>query len=99
MGGLNYTMPKGIPRNQSMQRKILHRLKIARGHLDKVIGMVDADEYCVDVIHQSMAVQSALRQIDHVILKNHMETCVADSIKQGKTEEVVDEVMKVVERS
>ena len=91
-------MPKGLPRNQSVQRKILHRLKIARGHLDKVISMVEGNEYCIDVIHQSIAVQSALRQIDHVILKNHMETCVADSIKKGKSEEVIEEVMRVMEK-
>lgn len=91
-------MPKGIPRNQSIQRKILHRLKIARGHLDRVIEMVDASEYCIDVIHQSMAVQSALRQIDHVIMKNHMESCVADAIKKGNSNEVISEVMKVIKK-
>ena len=60
--------------------------------------MVENGEYCIDVIHQSMAVQAALREIDHVILKNHMETCVASAIRQGKTNEVVEEVMKVMER-
>ncbi len=92
-------MPKGIPRDQSTQHTIAHRLKIARGHLDKVIAMAQHDEYCIDIIHQSLAVQAALRQIDHVILKNHMETCVADAIKKGQSKEVIEEVMKVVERS
>lgn len=76
-----------------------HLLKISRGHLDKVIDMVEKDEYCIDVIHQSLAVQAALRKIDQKILKNHMEHCVAHSIKQGKTKEVIDEVMRVVEKS
>ena len=91
-------MPKGIPRDQSAQRTIIHRLKIARGHLDTVIAMVEKNDYCIDVIHQSLAVQAALRQTDHVILKNHMETCVADAIRKGKSEEVLDEVMKVMEK-
>jgi DNA-binding FrmR family transcriptional regulator len=73
-------------------------MKIARGHLDKVIDMVEQDHYCVDVIHQSLAVQSALRQIDQLILKNHMETCVAAEIKKGNAEEVIDEVMKVMQK-
>lgn len=62
----------------------LHRLKIARGHLDKVIDMVDKGTYCIDVVHQTMAVQSALRKIDELILENHLKTCVADSIKNGE---------------
>lgn len=91
-------MPKGTLRNQTVQQNILHRLKIARGHLDKVISMVEQGHYCIDVIHQSLAVQAALRETDHVILKNHMETCVADAIKEGKSNEVIDEVMKVMEK-
>ena len=91
-------MPKGIPRDQSIQRHILHRLKIARGHLDRVIDMVDQDHYCIDVVHQSMAIQAALREADQVILKNHMQTCVADSIRKGKSNEVIDEVMRIMEK-
>lgn len=92
-------MPKGVPRDQSVERAILHRMKIARGHLDKVISMVENGHYCVDVIHQSLAVQSALKQIDQLVLKNHMETCVAAEIKKGNAQEVIDEVMRVMEKS
>jgi DNA-binding FrmR family transcriptional regulator len=82
-----------------IKKNLIHRLKIARGHLDKVISMVEKDDYCIDVIHQSLAVQAALKQVDQKILKNHMETCVAESIREGKTKEVINEVMKVVEKS
>ena len=91
-------MPKGIPRDQSIQHHIVHRLKIARGHLDKVIQMVEDGHYCIDIVHQSMAVQAALREADQVVLKNHMETCVADSIRKGEANEVIDEVMKIMEK-
>lgn len=91
-------MPKGIPRDQSTQHTILHRLAIARGHLDKVIAMVKKGDYCIDVVHQSLAVQAALRETDQVVLKNHLETCVADAIRKGKKTEVIDEVMRVLEK-
>ena len=91
-------MPKGVHRDQSIQHTVLHRLKIARGHLDRIIAMVEKHDYCIDVIHQSIAVQSALKQIDQVILKNHMETCVADAIKKGKSQKVIEEVMKVMDK-
>jgi len=91
-------MSRGIPIDKSVKRKIIHRLKIAKGHLDRVIKMVDNGDYCIDIVHQSLAVQAALKKSDEEVLRNHMETCVADSIKKGKTKEVVDEVMKVMEK-
>lgn len=78
--------------------RIVHRLKIAKGHLEKVISMTEKGEYCIDIIHQSQAVQSALRETDKLILDNHLKTCVADAIGKGKKKEVIEEVMKVVEK-
>ncbi len=92
-------MPKGIPRDQSVNRKIIHRLKISKGHLEKVISMVEKGEYCIDIINQSAAVQSSLKEIDKIILKNHMECCVADAIRKGNDKEVLDEVLKVMDRN
>lgn len=82
----------------AVKNNILHRLKIAKGHLEKIISMVEEDAYCIDVVHQSIAVQAALKEVDEIILRNHMETCVADSIRKGKTKEVVDEVIKVLQK-
>lgn len=91
-------MPKGIPRDTSVNKRIIRRYKIARGHLEKVIKMLEQGNYCVDVIHQSLAVQSALKKTDHLVLENHMKHCVADSIRKGKDKEVISEVMKVMEK-
>lgn len=92
-------MPRGVPRNQSVQQNVLHRLKITAGHLNRVIKMVENGHYCIEVIHQSLAVQAALRQTDQIILKNHLETCVADAVKKGRSSEVIEEVMKVMEKT
>lgn len=80
------------------KEKILHRLQIAKGHLEKVIAMVKDDAYCIDVVHQSMAVQAALRKADEVVLENHLKTCVADSIRKGKDKAVIEEVMRIIEK-
>lgn len=76
----------------------LHRLKIARGHLDKVIDMVSKGAYCIDIVHQSIAVQSALKKIDGIVLENHLSTCVADSIKEGNADKAIKEVMEVLKK-
>lgn len=66
--------------------------------MDTVIRMVEEGHYCIDVVHQSIAVQAALRETDNLVLKNHMQTCVADSIRKGEANEVIEEVMKIMEK-
>ncbi|OGC58572.1 hypothetical protein A2212_01660 [candidate division WWE3 bacterium RIFOXYA1_FULL_42_9] len=83
---------------EATKKKIVHRLLIAKGHLEKVISMVEKDAYCIDAVHQSMAVQAALKKADEIILENHLSTCVADSIRKGETSKVVGEVMEVFEK-
>lgn len=80
------------------QERVAHRLKIAQGHLRKVIDMVENDEYCIDVIHQSQAVQQALKEADQVLLEYHLEHCVANQIKSGKSKKAISEVLAVFEK-
>ncbi len=86
-------------RPKDTQERILHRLKIAQGHLKKVIEMVEDDVYCIDVIHQSQAIQKALKEIDNLTLEEHLKGCVTDAIKGGKRDEAVAEVMNVFKKS
>lgn len=76
--------------------RILHRLKIAQGHLEKVLKMTKSHAYCIDVLHQSNAVQRALKEVDNLILENHLKTCAADAIKSGKQKEAIKELMNVL---
>lgn len=84
---------------QDTTDKILHRLKIAKGHLQKVIQMVEDGHYCIDVIHQSQAVQRALEEADGAVLENHLKTCVVDHIKNGEADASIKEIMNVFKKS
>jgi len=75
---------------------VLNRLKTARGHLDAVVRMVDDDSYCPDVMKQLSAVQGSLERASRVMLRNHLETCVAAAMQAGRTEEIVDELMEAL---
>ena len=81
--------------------KILHRLKIAKGHLDKVMKMVEEDSYCINVISQSRAVQSALKAVYDVVLQDHLQVWVLDEVKKGNSEDykLVREIMNVFQKS
>ena len=83
------------------KNKILHRLAIAKGHLEKIIEMVADDQYCIDVIHQSQAVQSALKKVDEMVLDSHLRGCVLAEIKNdgGKNNRLVNEILDVFNKS
>ena len=78
--------------------RIIHRLKIAKGHLEKVIKMTELDEYCINRIHQSQAVQKALKEVDDLVLENHLKTCVADAMKEGREKEAIQEIMSILKK-
>ena len=92
-------MPKGIPRNQSIEKQVLRRLKVARGHLNKVIKMVESGEYCIDIVHQSVAVQSALKKSDQILLENHLRHCVSHEMSIGKGETILEELVEVIKKT
>lgn len=78
-----------------LKRKAIRRLKIAEGQLRGLIGMVQSDTYCVDIITQSSAVKEALSGIEDLILENHLSTHVIHQIKSGKEKRAIAEILKV----
>ncbi len=78
------------------KQNLIHRLKIIRGHLDRVINMVEKDDYCIDILQQSTAVGNALKQAEQIILENHLRTCVKDALaNRNRADKKVEEVIKV----
>ena len=75
------------------KKALVNRLRSARGHVDAVIRMVETDTYCVDVMKQMAAVQGSLEAASRAVLRNHLETCVAEAMRSGRTAEIVDELM------
>ena len=79
-------------------KQVDHRLAIAQGHMKKVRKMAENHEYCIDVLQQSLAVQSALKKVDEMLLKNHLATCVATAMKSGNKSKAIDEVVEIFEK-
>lgn len=74
----------------------LNRLKTVRGHLDAVIGMVEEERYCPEIMKQVSALQASLEKTNRILLQNHLETCVAEAVSEGRTEEIVVELMETM---
>ena len=76
------------------QQAVLRRLKNARGHLEGVIRMVEDDTYCPEVMKQLSAVQGAVQGANRLMLRNHLETCVAAAMQaKANQPSVIERVM------
>ena len=83
------------------KKKLLTRLRRAEGQLAAVRRMVDEDAACVATLIQISAVRGALARAGDMVLRNHIDTCVAQAIESGNPEarsERLDELMTAFAR-
>lgn len=57
---------------KSPQHKVLHSLKITRGHLKSIINQVERGDNCLEIVHQLKAVREALHQIDLLAIHQYL---------------------------
>lgn len=74
----------------------LNRLKTVRGHIEAVIAMVEDERYCPDIMKQVSALQGSLEGVNRVLLENHVETCVLHAVEEGRTTQIVDELLETL---
>ena len=77
----------------SGQRK--NRLNRIEGQIRGVKGMLENDAYCTDIVLQVSAINAALNSFNKALLAEHIRTCVADDIRNGKDETIEDLVNTV----
>jgi DNA-binding FrmR family transcriptional regulator len=78
----------------------LRRLKTIEGHIRGIQRMVDEEAYCIDVIRQIQAVQSALSKVNTMILEEHLNSCLITAVRgedPGERERVLKEIVNVFE--
>jgi len=80
----------------SHKREALLRLKTVRGHIDGVIGMVNDEVYCPEIMKQVAALQASLERVNRVLLRNHLETCVSEAIRTGQGQEKIADLMEAL---
>jgi DNA-binding FrmR family transcriptional regulator len=79
----------------------LARVNRIEGQVRGVRRMIQEHEYCIDIVTQIQAVQSALGAVSRLILQKHLDTCVTDAVRSKSkrdTDEKIREVMKVMKR-
>lgn len=79
----------------AIKKKALRRLKILEGQVRGLQRMVEAEEYCVDILNQSSAAKQALSSIEDLILENHLSTHVLHQMQHGEGKKSTQEIMEI----
>ncbi len=88
-------MKPGYAGDRDALVKRLHRIE---GQVRGIERMVEEDRYCIDILTQIAAATTALESLGMQILDDHVRHCVRQSIRRGKGDDKVDELVAAVAR-
>lgn len=82
------------------ERDIKIRLNKIDGQVKGIYKMIEEGRECIEILNQISSIRSALKGVSKEIIKNHLNNCIADAIRNGNTgkeliEELVDNISKV----
>lgn len=78
-------------------KSLIHRLNRIEGQIRGIRRMVEENAYCNDILIQSSAVSAAMNAFNKELLANHIKTCVAQDIRDGK-DETIDELVATLQK-
>ncbi len=88
---------KKTMRSEEERKKLINRLRRVEGQIRGIIGMLENDAYCNDILIQSAAVNAAVNSFNRELLASHIRTCVARDIREGK-DETIDELVTTLQK-
>jgi len=74
------------------------RLNRIEGQVRGIGKMIDDDRYCIDILTQVSAVQSALDALALRILEQHLHGCVQHAVKSGRGDHAIAEALEVIRK-
>ena len=84
-------------RSEKEYKALLNRLNRIEGQVRGIKHMLESNAYCIDIITQVAAVNSALNSFNKVLMANHIRTCVTRDIREGN-EETVEELLQTLQK-
>lgn len=97
MGDHKECCHKTKERSEKEYKDLLHRLSRIEGQIRGIKKMVENDAYCTDILIQVSAANAALNSFNKVLLSNHIRTCVAEDIRNGK-DDTIDELVTTLQK-
>lgn len=79
-----------------IKKRALHRTSILEGQLRGLSKMIENEDYCMDIIAQSRAIEKALESLNKLLLENHLRTHVTHMFEAGGAdrEQAVAELLR-----
>jgi|TARA_B100001250_G_scaffold330535_1_gene295443 CsoR family transcriptional regulator, copper-sensing transcriptional repressor len=77
-----------------IKRRAVHRSKILQGQLKGIEKMIEDEEYCMDILTQSLALQKSIRSLNKLILENHLRTHIKDGMS-SHPDASIEELLKL----
>jgi DNA-binding FrmR family transcriptional regulator len=87
---------------EDIKKRALHRTKILEGQIRGLQKMIESEDYCVDIITQSIAIQKSLGSLNKLLVENHLKTHVKHALRgedSAAGQPVIDELVKIFELS
>ena len=84
-------------RSDTEHKDLLNRLSRIEGQVRGVRKMIESDAYCTDILTQVSAIQAALNAFNRELLSNHLRSCVAEDLRNGK-DETIDEFVQTLQK-
>ena len=85
-----------VARDTAGKAELARRLNRVEGQVRGIGKMLDEDRYCVDVLTQVAAVQSALDALARKLLEHHLHGCVTHAIRSGDGNAAIAEALAVI---
>jgi len=84
---------------EDIKRRALHRTRIMEGQMRGLEKMIESEDYCVDIITQSLAIQKSLGSLNKLLVENHLQTHVSHMFDAGGKErdDAIAELLRVFE--
>ena len=82
-----------------IKKDTLRRMKIVQGQVAGILKKIEDEDYCPDVLTQSLAAQNALKQVDAKLLEGHLRTCVKKQMRSGQSNKAIKELLKIFKLS
>lgn len=84
-------------RSEEEHRRLINRLSRIEGQIRGIKKMIDEDAYCIDILTQASAANAALNSFNKELLAEHIRTCVADDVRNGR-EDTIEELVTTLQK-
>lgn len=87
----------GHQHSHTQTKAVLNRMARLIGHLESIKHMIEDGRDCSEVLVQLSAVDSAIKGVSRIILKDHLEHCIVDAVRDND-QQALDQLNRAIDR-